>query len=198
MERLMTKSKQSTWVAVVTGCVGVLLGLGLAGEFWGPAATGETGKSVPGLQQHTERLAKIEQAVTSLTHAVRHPAHAGVVPGRQVAATGSDERMLRQEVAQILREELRELHGCGEDSPSPMENAAANLLNTPENIEAYAQARAVAQTALSVGRWTDEEVHILRQAFAHLTDEQRKETLQLLIPAMNRGELAVETSGPPF
>jgi hypothetical protein len=140
-------------------------------------------------------LAKIEQAVTALTQAVQNTARTGFVPDRHSTAAGSDASVLRQEIAQILRDELRELRGAAGDGGDSLR---AEILNAPENIEAYAQAREVVQVALSAGRWTDEDVHLLRQTFASLTDEQQQEMLQTLIPAMNRGEVAVETSGPPF
>jgi len=196
----MTKQKYSVWVAVATCGVGLLLGFSLRGGLWGSSATDEIGKYVRSLQQHAEQLAKIEQTLATLTQAAQGAASASFVSDRRQTTTASASGMLRQEIAQILRDELRSLHVAGNDgnSSSAEESSATEILNTPENIEAYTQAHEVVRVALSTRRWTDEDVEALWQTFAFLTNEQQKEMLQTLIPAMNRGEIAVETSGPPL
>ena len=78
------------------------------------------------------------------------------------------------------------------------EIANAQLRNTPENQAAYQNASSVVRTALAAKRWTDEDAHTLRETMGQLTREQHEELMELLLPAINRGELAVETVGPLF
>jgi hypothetical protein len=153
------------------------------------------------LRQSQARWDRIERTLTTLAGAAGGAARAGSSLKGCSAEALPSERALRQEISQILREELWNVltaAGAGTDGARAKELAAAKILNTPENIEAYAQAHELVRAALSSGYWTDENVQELRQSLAYLTDEQREEILRILIPAINRGEVAVETSGPPL
>jgi hypothetical protein len=119
-------------------------------------------------------LGKIDQAVTALTQAVQNTLHVDTVADRHDPAARADASALHQEIAQILRDELRKLRvaaGDGRDSPH------AEILNTQENIEAYTRAHDVVRIALAAKRWTDEDAQELRQSIGYLTRVQQEEIL---------------------
>src|SRR5437870_4216581 len=195
--------KSAAFIALVAFCTGCFITLSIGFGLSRPMATEATAGNeyVQALHQNTARLDRIERAVTALTGAVGDTARAGANPQGRLAGALPSETALRQELARILREELRGVLaavGGGEDGARAKEMAAAKVLNTPENIEAYAKAHDVVRVALAARRWTDEDAQDLRQALASLTDDQREEILQLLFPAINRGEIVVDTKGPPF
>ena len=76
--------------------------------------------------------------------------------------------------------------------------AEAQVLNTPENREAYQSASDVVRTAIAIKRWTAEAKGTFRSAFGLLTNNQRMELMNMLAPAINRGEITVEVTGPLF
>jgi Arc/MetJ-type ribon-helix-helix transcriptional regulator len=107
----------------------------------------------------------------------------------------------RQALAQIIREELQLALTKGSperDQARAQDIAIAQALNSPENREAYQSASDVVHAALAAGRWTEEDKRTFHDAFVQLTNDQRMEVMQTLAPAINRGEIAVETSGPLF
>jgi len=46
--------------------------------------------------------------------------------------------------------------------------------------------------------WTEEDKETFRAAFGLLTNDQRMELMNILAPAINRGEITVEVTGPLF
>jgi hypothetical protein len=147
------------------------------------------------------RLAQLEKAVTALTNSLQSNNTKGSLPKTTCTSSQSNEHNSRQAIAQIIREELQHalLRGNPENQQARAEEiAVAQALHSPENRAAYQSAAAVVHTALVTGRWTDEDGRIFRDAFVQLTNDQRTEVMELLAPAINRGEIVVETSGPLF
>jgi len=163
------------------------------------------------LRQTHARLDRVEQTLTTLAGAVgdaiqasarleEHSARSAE-PVRSTPQALPSEQALRQEIAQILREELWNVlaaAGAGADGVQAEDMAAAKVLDTPQNVEAYTRAHEVVRGALASRYWADDDAQELRQSFASLTNAQREEILQILFPAINRGEIAVETSGSPL
>lgn len=195
----MTRQKNSMWATVVTLSVGVVLGCGLSSWIAIPltaSATKEHEKT-----SHDRRLAQIERAVTALTHSLQSNDSKDALPEPTCAAAQANEDVPRQAIAQIIREELQLALTKGSperEQARAQEIAIAQALNSPENRAAYQSASAVVHTALAAGRWTDEDGRTFRDIFPQLTNDQRMEVMQMLTPAINRGEIIVETSGPLF
>jgi hypothetical protein len=72
------------------------------------------------------------------------------------------------------------------------------MLNSPENRAAYQSASDTVRTAVAAKRWTEEDKETFRAAFLRLTNDQRTELMQILAPAINRGDITVEVTGPLF
>jgi hypothetical protein len=152
-------------------------------------------------QQRTARLADIEQAFAAATNVLQSTPPSMAKPDGHVVATLPGETVLRQEVNRLLREELRDVLaavGAGEAQAQGEEVEAEETEQTQENKEAFDTAYDIVGNALTVGRWTDDDGHSFRHALTSLTGKQQEELLELLIPAVNRGEIKVETVGPLF
>jgi preprotein translocase subunit SecD len=151
--------------------------------------------------QHDQRLAKLEQAMTALTQALHATQTTNVQPEpTQVTAPANDEAS-RQALAQLIRDELRQaLANASPENQREREEALAEarILNTPENRVAYQSASSVVHTAVAAKRWTEEDQQTFRAAFAQLTNTQRMELMNILAPAVNKGEITVEVAGPLF
>ena len=116
-------------------------------------------------------------------------------------AAAPNNTALCQDIARILRDELREvlaLVNTEAENARIEEAKIQEILNSPENREAYRGAHDLVQYALAAGRWTDDDAQALQAALPYLTQDQTIEVFEMLLPAMNRGEIAVETDGPPF
>jgi hypothetical protein len=207
-------------MALVTFGTGLLLGLGTGVGLSGPltrdqvapdAATAYTQvlqqhtarltEVERSFQQHMARLVDIEQALAASTHTFRNAPPALARTDGDVVASFPDATVLRQEVNRLLRDELREvLAAVGTGTPrGPEDRAQAEeAVQTQENREAFDAAYDIVENALTVGRWTDDDGHNFRHAMASLTSKQRQELLEFLLPAVNRGEIQVETVGPLF
>jgi hypothetical protein len=152
-------------------------------------------------QQRMVRLADIEQALAVSANAFRNAPPSLVGTDRDVVASLPGAPVLRQEVNRLLREELREVLaavGTGETQGPGDRAKAEETVQTQENREAFDAAYDIVGHALAVGRWTDDDGHSFRHALASLTGTQQQELLELLLPAVNRGEIKVETVGPLF
>jgi hypothetical protein len=152
-------------------------------------------------QQRTARLADIEQALAAATNVLRNAPPSAAKTDGHVVTTLPGETVLRQEVNRLLREELREVLaavGTGEAQTQEEKVEAEATVQTQENKEAFDTAYDIVGNALAVGRWTDDDGNSFRHALTSLTGTQQKELLELLIPAVNRGEIKVEANGPLF
>jgi hypothetical protein len=194
----MTRQENGVWRAVMTLSVGLVLGLG--GSSW--MASCSDLQETKGRQKtgHDQQIAQLEQAVIALTHSLQRNSPQDTLPSTCISSQ-TNEGVSRQAIAQIIREELRQalVDATPESQRVKAEEIAiAQALNSPENRAAYQDVSDIVRAALAAGRWTDDDARTFREAFVHLTNDQRMEVMQTLAPAINRGEIVVETSGPLF
>jgi hypothetical protein len=214
------RDKRAVFMGLVTFGTGLFIGLGAGVGISGPltkdkvapeAATAYTQalqqhtarltEVARSFQQHMARLADIEQALAASTNAFRNAPPSLARTDGDVVASLPGAIVLRQEVNRLLREELREVLaavGTGEIQGPGERAQAEEAVQTQENREAFDSAYDIVGNALAAGRWTDDDVHNFRHALASLTGKQHQELLEFLLPAVNRGEIKVETVGPLF
>jgi hypothetical protein len=195
----MTAQNKGFWSTVVMVSFGLLVGVGAM--VWLTPHPPLPAPHVNADSQHDQRLMKLEQAVTALTQAlqVSQTETASPEPTRVAAPANTD--MSRQDLAQLIRDEVR--HAVAEASPENQrerEEAIVNaqILNSPENRVAYQSASDVVHTAVAAKRWTEDDKETFRAAFGALTNDQRMELMNILAPAINNGDVKVEVMGPLF
>jgi hypothetical protein len=67
-----------------------------------------------------------------------------------------------------------------------------------DELEAQADGERLVDEALSAGRWTDEEARTFREVSSRMNGEHIADLVARLSTALDRNELDVSTSGPPF
>jgi len=102
---------------------------------------------------------------------------------------------LRSARAELLAE-IRSARETGAATPAPAEAPAA-VPEVTTDEPASTSARALIARAASARRWGEDEAHELRRLIPRLTLQQRDEVLATLIPAINRGDIALDAV-PPF
>jgi hypothetical protein len=193
----MTHQYYGKWMAVIA--VGVALGAGTLSRRT-PDSTPQVTHDKPE-PHYDQQFARLEQEVTALTQAVERSNAPDVRPQPACATTQTDTDNARQSLAKIIREELRQaLAQCTPEGQKERaeEIANAQLRDSPENHAAYQSVSAVVRAAVAAKRWTDEDAQDFRATLGRLTKEQHQELMELLLPAINRGEVTVETSGSLF
>jgi hypothetical protein len=110
------------------------------------------------------------------------------------------EAAIRAAVAEAVREELRAQTrtGARPATVTPAEPAIREARIAPESVEALESSRVLVSGAIAAHRWGPEEAAELRGQLGLLTELQRDEILHTLMPAINRGELQVSTTGALF
>jgi len=151
--------------------------------------------------QHDRRLGQLEDAVTALTQALSVKQTQDVRPEPPRVAGQANDHASRQALAQLIRDAVRQ--AVAEASPEAQRardeaTAEAQILDSPENRAAYHSAADVVEAAVAARRWTEEDKEEFRAAFGLLTNTQRTELMNLLVPAINNGEVKVEVRGPLF
>ena len=194
----MTGQDKGFWSAIITLSIGII--------FVGAAVWLTLYPPLPELQanadsQRDQRLVKLEQAVTALTQAVQSNQTNNAVPEPTRVTAPANTDVSRQDLAQIIRDEVRQ--AVAQESPEAQRAreealAEAKILNSPENHAAYQSASSVVTTAVAAKRWTEEDKETFRSAFGQLTNDQRMDLMNTLAPAINRGEIKVEVTGPLF
>ena len=195
----MTSHYKKVWQTIFTASLTLLLGVGVF--MWTSQQPAVPQSQVQTTAPDDQRLARLEQAVLALTHAVQNN-QAKVVksePTKEPAPANSD--VSRHDLAQIIREEVR--NAVAQESPEAQRAkeeaiAEAKILNSPENKVAYQSASSVVQTAVAAKRWTEDDKEAFREAFGQLTNNQRMELMNTLAPAINNGHVKVEVRGPLF
>jgi hypothetical protein len=149
-----------------------------------PAPSGEPASELEA------RLARLEDKIDAL--------HATVFAVSQGGAGNPANGPSIDQVAAALR---RELERSARSTSLPQEQARAEQVAIeakPENAPAQARAERVVSQALTARRWTMEDAQALRESLASLSPQQGAALLEQLVPAVNRGEIEVETRGPLF
>jgi hypothetical protein len=195
----MTKQNTRFWTTMVTLSMGLLVGVGAAGWLTPPSPLPEPPAHTDSQPDH--RLGQLEQAVTALTQALQVKQTNTVTPAPTQVTVHANDDASRQALAQLIRDEVR--RAVAEASPEAQRAreealAEAELLNSPENRAAFQSASDVVNTAVAAKRWTEEDKEDFRAAFGLLTNDQRMELMNILAPAINGGEVTVETTGPLF
>jgi hypothetical protein len=86
-------------------------------------------------------------------------------------------------------------------SPSPAPSHEAQPFEakeTQESLAIYDHLRTVVDRALRAKTWTDADYAEFRRSTPRLSPSQDEEITRTLVQAINSGELAVRTSGPPL
>jgi hypothetical protein len=184
---------------IVTLSVGILVGVGAAVWMTQRSPLPETPANAE--SQHDRRLAQLEQAVGALAQSLQANQTINASPEPTRMAVPANDDVSRQALAQLIRDELR--HALANASPEAQRAreeaiAEAEMLNSPENRAAYQSASDTVRTAVAAKRWTEEDKETFRAAFLRLTNDQRTELMQILAPAINRGDITVEVTGPLF
>ena len=193
------QKKSSFSAATIIFSLGLVLGWGLGAGF----STSPSLSDADLLQQQAVQLTAIEQTLKTVSQTLQKSRKNEGQQAHRRTATTLDEQDLRHMIARVIENELGnglrnvfEEFGVQNGNTLGAGQAETDILNTPENINAYREAQDLVSFAINEGVWTDEDVHELRSALPHLTTEQRTEVLQTIIPAINAGEIVVESSGP--
>jgi hypothetical protein len=195
----MTEQKKGLWQTIATVSIGLILGVG--GFTWMTQLPPVPEQQAQTDSQDDQRLVKLEQAVMALTQAVQSSQTKAARPEPTKVTAPANSEGSRSDLAQVIREEVRQ--AMAKESPEAQRAreeaiAEAQVLNSPENRAAYQSASSVVTTAVAAKRWTEEDKETFRVAFGQLTNDQRMELMNTLAPAINRGEVTVEVSGPLF
>jgi hypothetical protein len=106
---------------------------------------------------------------------------------------GIDTAALRQLVREAVREELNHAEpGAHEPTAEPPAPPST------DSEEARDKGLELVRAAHGTGRWTNGNVAELRKLLPSMTEAQRQEIFQTLLPALNRGELARDFTDSPF
>lgn len=195
----MAQQNNGKWMTVVAFSAGIALGAGTV--VW--MTQSSTVQTTAGNHEtrYDQQFAQLKQAVTTLAQSLERNNSPGVRPEPTCATVQSGDTVTQQSLTKIIRDELRQaLAQWTPDSQQAraQEIVSAQLRNSPENRAAYQSASDIVRTAVAAKRWTEEDRQTFREAMGHLTKEQHMELMELLLPAINRGEITVETAGPLF
>ena len=134
-----------------------------------------------------------------------HPAPAPVAPAPSAVttttidvstpATPVDPAILTAEVRAAVRAELAANRAQTAQRP---ETAAPSMSALADSVQAADRAHAVVAAAQAKGRWTAEDRDALRPLFASMTDDDRRDVLSTLVPAVNRQEIQLDPRVSPF
>ena len=194
----MTTQHKGLWT-IVTVSIGILIGIGATVWMTPPPLMPETYAQVD--SRNDQQLVKIEQALSALTQELHTQQTRDPRPEPTRVAVQINDDAARQALAQIVRDEVR--RAVADASPEAQRVkeeaiAEAKILNSPGNREAYQTASSVVQTAVGAKRWTEEDKENFHAAFGTLTNNQRMELMNTLLPAINNGDIKVEVLGPLF
>ncbi|MBN8232151.1 hypothetical protein JYK02_32010 [Corallococcus macrosporus] len=110
------------------------------------------------------------------------------------ATVAVDTSGLREEIRQILKEELR----AATSAPTPAAPEPKLPEPTPESMAAFSQGSALVEKAVATGRWSEAQRAELRPLLSQLTAEQRQEVIRTLVVNINSGKVKVDVVGAPF
>lgn len=152
-EQIMTPQHKRILQTIVTISITLVLGVGVFARMTALPPLPE--QQAVTTSQNDQRLMKLEQAVTALTQAVQAGQTKGARPEPTRVTAPANTEVSRQDLAQIIREEVR--NAVAQESPEAQRVkeeaiAEAKILNSPENRVAYQSASSVVQTAVAAKR----------------------------------------------
>ncbi len=109
-----------------------------------------------------------------------------------IAVKLPDEKMLRDMIQAVLEQELEPYRGQLTTTSKVSATQTPQLTKTsPENVQAYNQAKNIVDNALAQGVWTSDLNQQLQSVSVQLTPEQHDEILKQLIIAINQQQLKI-------
>ena len=195
----MTTLHKTPWTTLVTLSIGV--GVGVSVTMWMTPPPAPAHTHAHSDTRYDEQFVKLEHAMTALTQAVQTQPTNSVCPEPTPVALPANTGESFQALAKLLRDEVRQaVVDASPEAQRAREEAIAEveMLNSPENKAAYQSASSVVTTAVAAKRWTEDDRETFTAAVGLLTNTQRMELMDRLIPAVNRGEIEVEVMGPLF
>ncbi|MHA7630777.1 hypothetical protein [Corallococcus sp. M7] len=137
----------------------------------------------------TRQEARLEEALRKL-----EACQPAAEPPHLRAAVSVDTAGLREDIRQILKEELR----AATSAPTPATPEPRPPEPTPRSVAAFSQGRELVENAVAAGRWSDSQRQQLRALLSQLTLEQHQELTRTLIVNINSGKVKVDLVGAPF
>ncbi len=195
----MTTQQKTLWTTLVTLSIGILVGVGVT--MWKTPPPAPSNTHTHSDTRHDKQFVKLEHAMTALTQAVQTKPTNNACPQLTQVALPANTGESFQALAKLLRNEVRQaVTDASPQAQRAREEAVteAAMLNSPENKAAYQTASSVVTTAVAAKRWTEDARETFTTAVGQLTNNQRMELMDQLIPAVNRGEIKVEVNGPLF
>lgn len=162
----------------------------LAGVVFG----GALGLGAASLASRSERAA-LEEIRAGVAELRDRPAAAPASPARPAVVALAEPTARRGEMAQLVREAVR-----AESAAAAATSAAAKAPPppTPANLAAFDSGQRVVHRAFETGVWTEAARDQLQDLMVEMNGEGRANLLRRLIPALNRGDVRFDGSGPPL
>ncbi|MBN8468658.1 hypothetical protein JYJ95_19270 [Corallococcus exiguus] len=178
----MTMKSRGLFLAALVASAGAGFGMARWTEPVGVATDAELPQRLEGVERE---LRALRQGLEGLSR----PA--------PVAVAGLDARALQEELRRAVREEFQTATAeARAESPPDRPEPAPPIPSG--NLEAYAKARRVLEGSIASGHWGDPERGEFMAQREKLTPPQLRELLTKLSVAINRQQLRITTSGPPF
>lgn len=150
----------------------------------------------PGLEQLNSKLQENQQAIAVLSKKI------GAINTHPVPETKALNAELGNEIRNLIRSELKTFAAAINNNPRaqvvPAEYQEQASFQEDDNLEAYAIAVSLMDTALSEGRWTREDSDDLQEVFFDLKNPQRVEIIKELMAAVETNQIEMETEGLLF
>jgi hypothetical protein len=180
-------SMRSSGIHLASLLVAAALGFGLA-RWTAPALPAE---------EVMRRLDAQEALLEALASRLDTPAVTSPQPGPR-SVVGVDLSGIRDELRQMLREELRTVAASPAAEAQPKNREPAQPSASPENLAAFQEARRLVDDSLASQHWGDKQREEFRTLRGRLADRQYFGLVRELVTAFNNRQVQVKTSGPPF
>jgi hypothetical protein len=178
---------RSSGIHLASLLVAAALGFGLA-RWTAPAFPAE---------EVMRRLDAQEALLEALARRLDNPAVTSPQPAPRTMV-GVDLSGIRDELRQLLREDLRTVAASPVAEAQPKNREPAQLTSSPENLAAFQEARRLVDDSLTSQQWGDKQREELRTLRGQLTDRQYFELVRELVTAFNTRQVQAKTSGLPF
>ncbi len=151
----------------------------------------------PPAEELMKRLERQEARMEALARRLETPAAGLPSAPAPRTAVGLDLSGLREELRQMLREELRTAVASADDGPPP-EKEQVPPPPTRENMAAFEKVQRLVDDSLVSGSWGRAQIQELRRMRGQMTDAQYMELVHKLLSAFNNQQLRLEEPGSPI